>query len=208
MKTIGKFLKHARLKKKVTRETLAKETKIKRGFIEALESESWEKLPEYPVVLGFVKKIAQSLGISQEQAMAILRRDYPPKSISVNPKPDLNSKFLWSPKLTFLLGVIFVILIVLGYLGFQYFKFISPPELSISKPAEEEVITDDSLKVVGRTEPDATIKVNKQPVLVNDDGSFEAVIEINENTNEILVEAVSRSGKLTTLKRKIRPEIE
>jgi transcriptional regulator with XRE-family HTH domain len=208
MKTIGKFLKHARLKNKHTREDLAKETKIKKDFIEAIENESWERLPEYPVILGFVKKIAQSLGVKQEQAIAILRRDYPPKTLPVNPNPDIDSKFIWSPKLTFISGVVVVVLVVLGYLGFQYFKFVSPPELKVSQPVEGIIVEERSLLVTGKTEVDATIRVNNQPVLVDDNGNFETEIEINESTSEIQIEAVSRSGKVTIVKRTINPGFE
>jgi cytoskeletal protein RodZ len=208
VKTIGEALKAARTKKRFSLAKLEKATKIKKEFIEAIEKESWEKLPEYPVVVGFVKNIAKTLKFNQRQATALLRRDYPPKSLRINPKPDVSDKFSWSPRLTFLAGVIAVSIIVFAYLGFQYVSFISPPELQIESPRNEQIVHEEILSVTGTTDPEATVKVNNQPVLVDEDGSFVAEIEIFEGTVEVEIVAKSRSGKETVVRRKIIPELE
>ncbi len=207
MKTIGKFLKDARVKKKYSRARVAEITKIKTPFIEAIEKEDWKNLPEFPVILGFVKSIAGVLKLDKRQATALLRRDYPPRVLPVNPKPDVSSRFSWSPKLTFLVGLALVLVVIFGYLAVQYFHFISPPKLSVESPKEGEVIRQRSVSVFGRVDSEATLKINNQPVLVEEDGSFRAEIEIFEETEEIVVKAISRSGKETIVRRKIRPEL-
>jgi len=208
MKTIGEYLKEARVKKRFSQEKIAKETKIKEDFISSIEKENWESLPEFPIVVGFVKGIAKFLKVDERQAVALLRRDYPPKVLPVNPKPDVSRTFTWTPRLTFILGITIVALVILGYLGFQYSNFIRPPKLFVERPLEGEVVKEEKLTVFGRTDPDVTVKVNNQPVLVEDDGTFETEIEIFEGTEEIVIKAVSRSGKETTVQRKIKPEIE
>ncbi|MEJ2347755.1 MAG: helix-turn-helix domain-containing protein [Patescibacteria group bacterium] len=208
MKTIGEYLKEARVKKRFSQEKIAKETKIKEDFISSIEKENWESLPEFPIVVGFVKGIAKFLKVDERQAVALLRRDYPPKVLPVNPKPDVSKTFTWTPRLTFILGITIVALVILGYLGFQYSNFIRPPKLFVERPLEGEVVKEEKLTVFGRTDPDVTVKVNNQPVLVEDNGTFETEIEIFEGTEEIVIKAVSRSGKETTVQRKIKPEIE
>jgi len=202
MKTIGETLKGYRLKKRYSKERIAKETKIKEGFVDAIEKENWDKLPEFPVVLGFVKSIAHVLKVSDKNAAALLRRDYPPKEIRVSPKPDLGGKFKWGPRSTFLLGISLVVVTIMGYLVFEYFKFVSPPKLIIIEP-KENVAIQNPAQVKGETEADATIRANNQPVIVDENGNFEAEIEINEETQEIVVIATSRSGKETVVRRKI-----
>jgi len=133
MVTVGEILKEARLKKKLSLSNLEKETKIKKEFIDLIENNLWDKLPDYPVVSGFIKNIAVFLDVPAETANAILRRDYLPKKLYINPKPDIESKFYWSPKLTFITGISLLTLLVLGYLGFEYIKFIKPPKLEIQK---------------------------------------------------------------------------
>ena len=89
----------------------------------------------------------------------------------------------------------------------QYKSFISPPTLTVKEPYENHVVKEEVLKVLGTTDPEATVKVNNQPVLINEDGMFEAEIEIFSGTTEIVVVAKSRSGKETIVRRKIKPEL-
>lgn len=208
MKTIGIFIKEARIKKRLSQEKIAKETKIKKEFIVSIEKENWGALPEYPIVVGFVKKISKQMKLDERQAVAFLRRDYPPKVLPINPKPDVAKKFVWSPRLTFIIGIAVIAIAVLGYLGFQYSSFISPPKLVVDEPQEEQVVKQRNLMVSGRTDQDVAMKVNNQPILVEEDGSFKVEIEIFEGTEEIVVKAVSRSGKETVIRRRIYPELE
>ena len=206
MKSIGDYLKEARIRKKYSKVKVEAETKIKEEFIEAIEDENWKLLPEFPVVVGFIKSIAQILGLNQNQVLAFLRRDYPPKKVNINPKPDLISKFSWSPKLTFFAVIIFILLSVFTYLGYQYFNFIRPPNLQVIFPKEGQIVTTNEVKVSGKTTSEAVVKVNNQPVLVDEDGNFSATIDIFAGTGEIEVKAISRSGKESTITRKIKPE--
>lgn len=207
MKTIGQVLKGARLEKRVTFEKLEFETKIKKNFIEAIEEEDWDKLPSYSVVLGFVRNLAETLGISVEFALALLRRDYPPKKVKVSPSPDIENKVVWSPRLTFFLGIGVFLVVILGYLGFQYSRFVSPPDLEVDRPKEEETLLSKSIVVSGRTDTDANVTVNNQPVIVDQEGNFETTVEVTENTDKLVIKAVSRSGKETTVERKIKLDL-
>jgi cytoskeletal protein RodZ len=208
MKTIGTVMKEARVKEKYSRKDLERQTKIKREYIKALEEENWDLLPELPVLRGFVKNLASVLSIKQGQIMALLRRDYPPRAMKINPKPDIEPRFTWSPKLTFIFGVVFISLLVLGYLGFQYINFITPPSLSVDVPDEGLVVTQELLAVSGETDPEAVVTVNNQPVIVDGDGKFATTIEVFEGTGEIIVISTSRSGKETEVRRKIYPDLD
>jgi cytoskeletal protein RodZ len=203
MKTIGQIIEFARVKKKLSFKKLEEVTKIKAAFIESIEKEKWSDLPTFPTVSGFVKSISAPLGLNEKMAIAVLKRDYPPKKLNINPKPDAFSRFTWSPKLTFAIGTIVVIFIVLSYLGFQYFKFISPPGLTVDSPKENQIVNGDSVPVFGLTDSDVKITVNNQPVLVDADGKFSTSIGVTLTTKEIDIIATSRSGKINEIKRKI-----
>lgn len=205
MKSIGNIIREARTAKKISLARLENETKIKKEFLVAIETENWEVLPDLPVLTGFVKNIASALDFSQNQLSAILRRDYPPRKLAINPKPDVADKFTWTPKLTFYVGAFIVAVFILGYLIFQYAKFVRPPILSVLRPKEGAEVTTDLVRVEGKTDPNATVKVNSQPVLVNEDGTFSVDIEIFEKTGEIVVVATSRTGKETVVRRTIKP---
>lgn len=206
MKTIGVVLKEARIRKKYSIEKVSVETKIRTEFLKAIEAEDWSKLPDYSVVSGFVKSIADFLGIGVDFASAVLRRDYPPRSFQVNPKPDLEDrvKLSWSPRLTFFLGVFLIFLVLGGYLLFQYKKFISPPFLLIREPVEGAMYTANSVNVTGKTDPEATVTVNGQPVLLSNDGSFSTELDVLPGDQKINIKSSSRSGRVTTISRTIQ----
>jgi cytoskeletal protein RodZ len=206
MRTIGNVLRNARVEKKVSLDKLERRTKIKRAFLQAIENEDWNNLPDYSVVVGFVKSIASSLSLEENKISAILRRDYPPKTVSVNPKPDVSKKFVWSPRLTFLLGVIVVIVFIASYLSYQYLRFVSPPSLDVRLPVESQQVTQDTVKVEGVTDTDSTITVNNQPAIVDEDGNFSVDLAVSKDTTKITIIAKSRSGKETAVVRKVKVE--
>jgi len=208
MRTVGQYLKEIRLLKGVSRKDLERQTKIKKDFIDAIEEGRWEDLPDYAVVAGFVKNIASFLGESPSKTLAMFRRDYPPKDLSVNPKPDVSKTFSWGPKLTFLLGIGIIILALAGYLVFQYISFVKAPGLKLSSPEENQLVSQKNLLVSGKTNPEATVKANNQPILVSESGEFRAEVEVSEETAEVMVIAKSRAGKETVIRRKIKVEIK
>lgn len=206
MKTIGQILKDARIKKKYSLNRVEEITKIKKQFIDLIEKQRWSSLPPFPTVFGFVSSLSTSLGIDEKMAVAVLRRDYPPKKLSINPKPDMASKFSWNPKLTFAIGIATVLILIFGYLGFIYTKFISSPDLKIESPKEGQIVSGREVLVFGSTGSDAKIEVNNQPVLVDENGKFSVNIEVTAETKEIVVRAISRSGKTTEIKRTVKVE--
>lgn len=203
MKTIGEVVKSARVRKKFSIKHLEDITKIKSDFIDAIEKQDWGKLPNFSTTLGFIKSIAGAIDIDEKTAVAVFKRDYPPKVQAVNPKPDVVNKFVWSPKLTFSIGVGLVIVLILGYLGIQYSKFTSAPALEIESPKDGQVVQGKYVVVSGTTDTDAKIIVNNQTVLVNADGKFLVGLEIASETKEVEIKAIGRSGKETIIKRKI-----
>jgi cytoskeletal protein RodZ len=203
MKTIGQILAEARVEKKLSVESLEKKTKIRASFIRNIEKESWESLPAFPTVLGFVRSLASALDIDPQTASAVLKRDYPPKKLSITPKPDIPNKVSMSPKIAFFAGVGFFALLIIGYLAFQYNRFVSPPTLKVESPKDAQIVTGGSVLVFGSTDRDAKITVNNQPVLVTLDGNFSVTISVVPETKEITVKAFSRSGKETVINRRI-----
>ena len=203
MKTVGTDLKSAREQNNISLRDLSRETRIKTELLEALESESWEKLPELPVLVGFVRSMSDAIGLHREQAVALLRRDYPPKKISVNPTPDVKREFRLGQRTLYALVAIVGMCIVGIYLFFQYKAFTSPPNLLLLSPTENEVVTTKTITVRGTTDSTASITINGQTTLVDDNGNFATDIAVVKETKQIEVHAVSRTGRETTVSRTI-----
>lgn len=210
MQTVGQYLKIGRRGKGLSIADLEEITHIKKHFLKSLERVNWNDLPEYPVLLGFIKNISSSLDLDQNKAVALFRRDYPPQKLNTPPPPavKLQKEFHFSPRLAFLLGIIIFALIIVGYLAKQYVGFISPPALEVYEPTQNQIVDKPQLEVVGKTTPDVTIKVNNQPVLVSDGGIFKTTLDIYSGTTDVEINATSRSGKQTVIHRTIKPQIK
>lgn len=203
MKTIGEILAQARAAKGQSLAQVEKLTKIRSNFIEAIEGNEWSRLPPFPTVLGFVKSLAGALGVEEKFAVAILKRDYAPQKIKIAPKQDLPARFFWSPKVTFTVAIAVLFAGLFGYLGFEYIRFVSPPKLIVESPKNDQMVNMGSVSVFGRTDSDAKVVINNQPVEILQDGKFSLNLEVTGETKEIVIQAISRSGKVTTVSRKI-----
>jgi hypothetical protein len=62
-----------------------------------------------------------------------------------------------------------------------------PPSLSVDLPADGLLVNLTSYTLTGRTEPRAYVLVNGVPALVQDDGTFEAALELDEGENPVSV---------------------
>lgn len=209
MRKIGLFLKEERIKKKLSLLQMERETKIKKEFIDLIEKGEWKNLPEYPVVMGFVRAISKSLDVSEDTAMAFLRRDYSfdKAKLPINPKPDLELNKSISPKTITILLSVFAALCILGYLIYQYLLYLSPPKLNIVFPSESQEVTTREVHISGTTDSDATLTVNNQQVLISESGEFSDKIGIGENTRDLVFIARSRYGKETVVVRAITPKL-
>lgn len=208
MKTIGIYLRQAREGQNISYKELSRHTKIKPEFLEAIENSDWQKLPELPVLVGFVKSICDELNINREQAVALLRRDYPPQKVSLNPHRDVKREIRIGQRA--LWGIFSVIAIVLmsAYLYSQYREFTSPPHIAIISPAENELVSSHNITVRGTTDSTATVKINGQPALVDKNGNFATDIEVVAETKSIEVKALSRTGRESNVSRTIQVELK
>lgn len=132
MKTVGQILKQARVKKNLKVGQVAKATKIRLVYLQALEEDDFQKLPSITSARGFIKNYSQFLGLEPKAVLAIFRRDLSEDKVKKISswgliKPIAGLKFTWTPKLTTIaIGIIFGLLFIF-YLIWQYFSLISAP---------------------------------------------------------------------------------
>lgn len=211
MQSVGEYFKSGRRAKGLNITELEELTHIKKSFLKNIEKADWTNLPEYPVLFGFIKNISTALGLDQQKAVALFRRDYPPSGLGQAvppPAQEIKKEFRLSPRLTFFGVILIIALTIGGYLVSQYLSFISPPPLEVYEPTQNQIVTKSELIVSGKTNPDVVIEVNNQPVLVAEDGTFETTLDVFTGTVDISFEATSRSGKQTVIHRTIKPQLE
>lgn len=195
--SFGARLKAARKKKRVSLETAERETRIRQHYLESLEEDHFHAVS--PVYLrGFVRRYAQYLGISGD----IIDRElsYLPSDQQSNPKfvpyvIDRESRWIVTP---WVVGVVLSVVVLLGFIGYvtyQVQQFAAPPELVITSPSRESVVTTEEVVVTGQSEPGATVWVDNLSTSVASDGKFSYPVTLRPGLNQITVRAENRIKK-------------
>ncbi len=210
MKTVGELLKQKRLEKKITRDQIVRKTKISSNYVKALENDDFANLPEAAFVKGFIRNYAKTVGLNPKQALAVFRRDYDqnvkgqvvPRSLT----SSLTSKrAIWTPKTTVAALVAIVALSLAAYFVYQLRLLTAAPPLEILSPQENEHVVS-TITVSGKTDPQATLKLNNQLVLIDENGEFSQSLLLSQGTRTITIESTSRSGKTRTIQRTVQVE--
>jgi len=147
---LGFFLKNEREKKGLSREHLSKVTRLRVQYLEALETEEWEKLPSLVFVKGFVKTYTKALGLDYREVMGQFESSIP--AYDDLPKPLVPPKKTCAKKYVTLTVVIILIVFVI-------ILFLMKNPLSFFKKA-------DSASTKGRNS-EAVVQVQPSPVDVD-----------------------------------------
>lgn len=204
---IGQRLREERLQRGLSLEQVSEATKIKSSFLSAIEKGDYQKLPSSAYAQGFVQNYAQFLGLSKCETLALFRREFDQeKELQVLPEgmagksdfPLQRNKVHGT--LLIAIGVFFFLLL---YLLFQYRYFFLSPPLTVSAPKENAVISTPQVTVSGKTDPNATVTVNNEAVVVDGDGNFTKDVTVFIGKSVIMIKAKNRTNKETTVERSI-----
>lgn len=203
-KKIGQILAEERQRQSVTLSRMSQLTKIKVKYLQYLEANRFDHLPPSTFVKGYIKAYARVLDLDQKSLLALLRRDFqednqgqlqPREFIS----PVVKKQRLWHSATLAVVVVATVFFTLLGYVGWQWHNLNKPPTLEIFSPTDNEFVSS-QIVVTGRTDAEAIISVNAQPVALKPDGSFRTEVYMpKEGITTLTVEALDQRGK-TNLK--------
>ena len=105
--------------------------------------------------------------------------------------------------MTIITVVILFLLLFSGYLFFQYQHLWGQPELKIFTPTQNAELQEKRIKIEGKTDSEATLKINDEIVNLDEEGNFQKEIELFKGENKILIEAISNKGKSTKIEREV-----
>lgn len=197
MRTVSEILREERLRQGLSIVAVEKRTKIKRKFLEAIEEGDYKALPSESYAVGFVKNYAKYLELDDYKIGKTFRREYEEESQKVIPnfsdkKMSIFQRLLFTPK--FILVLILVIIIA-GYLIFQYSAYFFPPKLIVESPVQNQRIQNNIVQIKGKTDPYATLKINGDETYINLDGSFEKTLYLFSGERDITIISENRHGK-------------
>ena len=206
MVRLGQLLHQQRLRKKLSLSEVAREIKIKEPFLLALEKGEYHRLPSPAYAKGFVTNYATYLGLPRTEVIALFRREFDEKK-AFKVLPDSLSNRQQGPRIRIkikdsLLLFVGIVFLFVAFLLFQYRAvFLSPP-LRITTPEENAVVAQE-IVVSGKTDSEASVTVNDEPVSLDEHGAFSKRIEFFPGAAEIVIKAKNRFGKETVVTRTI-----
>jgi transcriptional regulator with XRE-family HTH domain len=206
MKTVGSILKKAREEKGLSHKEIFQEIKIHPRFLKALEESDWSVFSSGVHAKGFLKNYANHLGLNLDEVLAFFRREYDEKEnqkIKSVIKPLSNPRLVVTPGLVLATTTLVFITLFFGYVIYQYRSFAGAPILIIDQPQNDLTVSEPTLNVVGRTDPDATIFLNGQEITTGEGGTFSAHITLAEGVNTLNFVAKNKLGKENKITRTV-----
>jgi hypothetical protein len=92
--TVGRFFQKSREEKKVTLESVARETRIKMDFLQAIEDDSFQLIPCQAYIRGFIRNYAKSMHLNAEEVLDLYKLQVEPQknqaADSADSSPSVN----------------------------------------------------------------------------------------------------------------------
>lgn len=209
MVRLGHLLHQKRLQRRLTLEEVAQEIKIKASFLAAIEKGEYNKLPSPAYAQGFVRNYATYLGLSKAETTMLFKREFDEKrAMKVLPDSMIKTKEFPLRRIRIqqsLFAFIFFLVIILGYLFFQYREAFLPPALTVTSPSTGSK-TSQNIIVTGTTDSNASITVNGDPATVQSNGSFQKNITLFPGSETITIKATNRFGKSSIIEETVNAQ--
>ena len=142
--TIGEILSEAREQHEMTVDEVVQSTRIRHTFVNALENNILEDLPEKVYTLGYIRQLCREYSIPHQEVTDTylkqrgddLSTNYSQQTVSLEQDDVANSASNPGGKITNIL-MAFVVVAILAFLSFAGYKKISQPTVDSTVTAEE-----------------------------------------------------------------------
>ncbi|MCH8049776.1 helix-turn-helix domain-containing protein [Patescibacteria group bacterium] len=205
--TLGEKLRALRRGQAVSLDMMERATHIQRRYLEALERGRYENLPEPLYTRNFIRAYTRVLNADEHYFLELYQEecglcDLVGPMRTPRQKVKKSRFFVWNQFVKFgLLGL--VAFSVIGYLGWQVQSIMAPPNVILFSPADESMTTEAMIHVEGVVEGEATVYVNGEQVVVNQDQSFETEVDLEKGLNVITIEAERRYSRRAVIERRV-----
>ncbi|MBN1915717.1 helix-turn-helix domain-containing protein [Candidatus Dojkabacteria bacterium] len=207
IKKIGELLKEKRKEKGLDFPQISDVIKVRIEYLKALEEASYDTFASEVQLKGFLNKYAGFLGIPEDKASAMYRREREGLKDERVIRSPVESKtemgFVLTPSKLVAAVIAGTIIAVLIYIGTQLNEIIKPPNLTVKSPVtlssgNEGTFTTDSKSVVitGDIEVGATLSVNGTKVTTNNLQKYQIEnLNLSKGENKFVLVAESQFGR-------------
>ncbi len=202
--TLGERLARLRQEERYTLEQMASQLNIQPSYLEALEAGQYQKLPGEVYIKSFLKRYAEYLQVNSEMVLRIYEKEKQiiDKTQPVDNSVKLPESIITPKKIRY--GIIgLVVVAILIYLSWQIQMIFVPPGLFLDSPEDNLTTSQSTVIVAGSTDKEANLEINGQAVLVDSDGRFSKIVDLQEGVNIIRISVAKERSQKTVIERKI-----
>ncbi len=209
---ISQELRNARTAKQLSLAAAAQRSGIPERYLGALESGHFEDLPAGVYGRNFLREYALFLGLNAETLLELFRGQGNAAPIHGNSgvferKVPPWRYFLAMPKIVRNTIIAAAVIICMAYLGYYTYNITAPPELSLYYPANDLTLSQTTITLKGKVEPETDVTINDEPVLTDAVGYFSQAVNLKQGLNTITVTARKKHSRINLIERKILVEL-
>ena len=211
-KTIGQFFKVMREKKSLSIKDVADRLHVHQRHVLAFEEERLSVFSAHVYARGFFEKYATLLQLQKNELAPYFEELWltqHPLEVKIHSQKESFLKIITTrlvsviPKNMAGLGV----LILVGIVGLYLWYFALSPLHGVSvnwyEPTDRLLTHEYIIIARGIADTRLELTLNKQPVYIGKDGTFESRVFLQKGINELVLEAKNGLGKIQTIERKI-----
>lgn len=211
---VGNALRSEREKRGLSRAAIATKTKIPASFIAQVEDTHPALMPQTAYSAIYLKAYCAFLEFDAAEMLRVFKsiaahpdrlkdeqQRHPTKSIS-------EWKLIAAPTLLRNLIVGAAVVGLLTYLTMQLMKIVQPPAIDVASPADGVIVTGQEVKIEGKTEREVDLRINGEPVFLNENGAFSDTLTLQDGMNVITIVGKKKYGQPQTLTRHVIVEPE
>jgi len=194
------FLSSKLKEKNLNLKKLSEISGIALWHLENLNSGNFGALPSAPYIRGYLKKIGEILEFNSEEWWQILKHQEEIKSSGIEDELPKN-RFLKKPQTKKIVAAV-VVLIILSYFGFRFSQIFGRPEIILTYPQGEGILTstNQEMTIQGTLKNGDKILIGNEEIPVNSDGSWQKTVPLTSSTpNNIEITAKKFLGRETKL---------
>ena len=204
---LGEKLRALRRGQAVSMEMMEKATLVQRKYLIALEKGNYPALPEPLYTRNFIRSYARVLKADEDYFLELYAEECGLCDLVEpmrTPRQRMRGMKLLVWNRFVKLGLISLVAFsVFGYLGWQIKSITAAPELFIFAPVDASMTTEAFTTVEGMVDGEATVYVNGENIVVDEDHSFSVIVDLEKGLNVITVEAERRYSRRAELSKRV-----
>lgn len=206
-KRTGDILRQARETRGETLQQVSQAIKVRVSMLQAIEAGRFFGLTDPLYLKGFIRAYAAHVGLDESEVMPFFRREYDEQQHQqqlakpLTPIEPKKSKITPGRVVVGFLSM--AIIAVVAYSYNQYVSVALTPKLELISPVEASTAESGQVLVKGKTDADAQLSLNGQPVVLTPSGDFELTVALALGSNTLQLKSVNKLGKSTLVERTV-----